>query len=67
MSSPVQPTEEQQQRAKWDLLLLDIELRTDQLRQLKRYEPLRLFVPLLMAAAIVGGAVGALIVHLIKP
>jgi len=29
------PSDEQQQRAKWDLLLLDIEHRTEQLRQLK--------------------------------
>jgi hypothetical protein len=35
-------TSEEQQRAKWDLLLLDIEHRTEQIRQLKTYEPLRL-------------------------
>ena len=29
------PTAEQQQRAHWDLLLLDIEHRTEQLRQMK--------------------------------
>lgn len=29
------PTSEQEQRAKWDLLLLDIETRTEQLRHLK--------------------------------
>lgn len=28
------PSNEQEQRAKWDLLLLDIETRTEQLRQL---------------------------------
>ena len=32
------PSDEQRQRAKWDLLLLDIEQR-EQLRQLKSYEP----------------------------
>ena len=29
------PTAEQEARAKWDLLLLDIEVRTEQLRQVK--------------------------------
>ena len=46
MSNPI-PTPEQEQRAKWDLLLLDIELRTEQVRQLKRYEPWRLAATLL--------------------
>jgi hypothetical protein len=32
MSAPL-PTDEQEQRAKWDLLLLDIEARTEHLRQ----------------------------------
>jgi hypothetical protein len=36
----IAPTPEQQQRAKWDLLLLDIEHRTEQLRQMKGYAPL---------------------------
>lgn len=48
------PTEEQRQRAKWDLLLTDLELRSEQLRQMKRYEPWRL------AAAIVGAGAGLL-------
>lgn len=29
------PTQEQQDRARWDLLLLDIEQRTEQLRQMR--------------------------------
>src|SRR5215471_18873213 len=41
------PTDEQRQRAKWDLLLLDIEHRTEQLRQLKAYEPQQLNLLLL--------------------
>jgi hypothetical protein len=36
------PTENQEQRAKWDLLLADLEYRQEQLRQAKHYEPLRL-------------------------
>jgi len=32
MTDATLPTEEQRQRAKWDLLLLDIEHRTEQLR-----------------------------------
>lgn len=31
----VPPTPEQEERAKWDLLLLDIEKRTQQVRRLK--------------------------------
>jgi hypothetical protein len=38
------PSAEQDQRAKWDLLLLDIEHRTEQLRQLKTYEGKRLII-----------------------
>lgn len=33
------PTDEQTQRAKWDLLLLDIETRSEQLRLLKTHTP----------------------------
>ena len=36
------PTSEQQQRAKWDLLLADIEYRQEQLHQARHYEPWRL-------------------------
>jgi hypothetical protein len=55
------PADEQQQRAKWDLLLLDIEHRTEQVRQLKSYEPWRIiFAGLTTGAAIlaVGIALG---------
>ena len=55
MSTTTLPTAEQQQRAKWDLLLLDIETRTEQLRQLKVYEPRRLvFMGLTSGAALFG-------------
>jgi hypothetical protein len=33
------PTAEQQQRAKWDLLLTDLELRQEQIRNLRTHEP----------------------------
>jgi hypothetical protein len=62
------PTEEPQQRAKWDLLLLDIEHRTEQVRQLKTYEPRRLIIQTVTAAVAVfasGGVVGGLIVRLL--
>lgn len=36
------PTDEQEQRAKWDLLLLDIETRTEQLRHSKTYNPVEM-------------------------
>lgn len=55
------PTAEQQQRAKWDLLLTDLELRTEQVRQLKRFEPWRLAATLASASAIAGSAVAAAI------
>jgi hypothetical protein len=61
------PDEQQQQRARWDLLLLDIEQRTEQVRQLKTYEGPRLIVQAITAAAAVfaaGGVVGGLIVNL---
>lgn len=64
----VVPTPEQEQRAKWDLLLLDIELRTEQLRQLKRFEPWKLAASLSTASVVVGSAVAAAIlwtVHLL--
>lgn len=62
------PSAEQEQRAKWDLLLLDIEHRSEQLRQLKSYEPKRLIVQALVAAGTLlaaGGVVGGLIVRLL--
>ena len=64
----VTPTPIQDQRAKWDLLLLDLELRAEQVRQLKTYEGKRLFVQAAAAASgmlIAGAALGGLIVHLI--
>jgi hypothetical protein len=60
------PSTEQEQRAKWDLLLLDIETRTEQLRQLKTYEGWRLAIQATSAAAavfIAGAAVGGLLTH----
>ena len=62
------PSPEHEQRAKWDLLLLDIEGRTEQVRQLKRFEPWRLAAALPSAAAVAGSSVAALILwaaHLI--
>lgn len=63
------PSEEQQQRARWDLLLLDIEHRTEQVRQMKSFEPRRLAIQAATAAAAVfaaGGVVGGLIVNLLR-
>lgn len=63
------PTLEQQQRAKWDLLLLDIEMRSEQVRQMKRYEPWRLAAAMASASAVAGSAVAALILwtaHLLQ-
>jgi hypothetical protein len=64
------PTTEQTQRAKWDLLLLDIEARTEQVRQLKTFEGRRLLIQgltaggvLLGAGAAVGAALTALLTH----
>jgi hypothetical protein len=71
VSEIIAPTPEQQQRAKWDLLLLDLEQRAEQvrlmkgidteyrleqLRQLKSYEPRRLLLQAITAsAALLGG------------
>jgi hypothetical protein len=44
MSTTVLPTPEQEQRARWDCLLSDIEARTEQLRQLKPVEARTLMV-----------------------
>jgi hypothetical protein len=64
-TTPV-PSTEQEQRAAWDLLLLDIEYRTEQLRQIKatplRIEILKLGVATITAAiallaAVAGGTV----------
>jgi hypothetical protein len=57
-SAPIPPTAEQEQRAKWDLLLLDIETRNEQLRQLRVFESRRLTFQLLgaVAALLLAGA-----------
>jgi hypothetical protein len=63
------PSDEQQQRAKWDLLLLDLEHRTEQVRQIKVFEPLRLLIQGLTAAAALlaaGGVIGGLLVNLMR-
>ena len=67
MSATASPTEEQRQRAKWDLLLTDIEYRQEQLRQIKTYEPKRLVIQGVTAAAVLmgaGAAIGALLLKL---
>ena len=61
-------TQEQEQRARWDLLLLDLEHRAEQVRQLKTYEGWRLAIPTIAAFAAVfaaGGVVGGLIVKIL--
>lgn len=68
-AAPV-PTPEQRQRAAWDLLLTDLELRQEQLRQLKSYEPRRLLIQGLTAGGVLvgaGAAIGALLLHLVTP
>jgi hypothetical protein len=63
------PSDEQQQRAKWDLLLLDLEHRAEQVRQIKVFEPRRLLVQGLTAAAALmaaGGVIGGLLVNLMR-
>jgi hypothetical protein len=70
---PNMPTTEQEQRAKWDLMLLDIEARTEQLRQMKTfpagtYEGWKLMVAATSATAavfIAGAAVGGLLAHVL--
>jgi hypothetical protein len=60
------PSDEQRQRAQWDLLLLDIEARSEQVRQMKTFEGPRLFIQATSAAAAVfvaGAAVGGVLVH----
>jgi len=62
-------TPEQTQQAKWNLLLLDIEHRTEQVRQMKAFEGRRLAVQAISAAAtvfIAGAAVGALLVNVFR-
>jgi hypothetical protein len=59
-ATPV-PTAEQEARAKWDLLLLDIETRSEQLRQVKATPTHTVVIQLILAAvvpglAMIGGA-----------
>jgi hypothetical protein len=64
----VNPSDEQKQRAAWDLLLLDIETRAEQVRQLKAYEGWRLAFAGLAAGATLlaaGAALGGLAVALL--
>ncbi len=61
------PTDDQRQRAKWDLLLADLELRAEQVRQMKHYEPWRLAAAMATAAAGLlgaGAAIGVLLARL---
>ena len=51
MSATFVPTPEQEQRARWDLLLLDLELRSEQVREIRRYEPAKWDLLLLDIAA----------------
>jgi hypothetical protein len=60
------PTPEQEQRARWDLLLLDLEHRAEQIRQMKAFEGRRLAIQAIGATAavfIAGAAVGALLLN----
>lgn len=53
------PTTEQQQRAKWDLLLADHEYRLEQIRALRQdryWKPWQVLVPAVTAAAALMGA-----------
>ena len=64
----ITPSAEQLQRAQWDLILRDLELKGEQVRQMKAYEGKRLFVQASAAAStmlIAGAALGGLIVHLL--
>ena len=61
-------TQEQEQRARWDLLLLDLEHRAEQVRHLKTYEGWRLVIPTIAAFATIfaaGEVVGGLIVKML--
>jgi len=64
--SEVTPTLEQQQRAKWDRLLDDIEARHEQLRQM-RFRPWRAAVAGMILGALLfaaGLVLGGALVHL---
>jgi hypothetical protein len=55
MTDLTAPTSDQEQRAKYDAVLADLELKQEQLRQLRLFEPRRLTFQML-------GAVAALLV-----
>jgi hypothetical protein len=62
------PTPEQEQRAKWDLLLADMERRAEEIRRLPTYEGWKLVAAGLTVGAAVmaaGMVTGAFIVHLL--
>jgi hypothetical protein len=63
------PAQAQEQRARRDLLLLDLEHRAEQVHQLKPYEGWRLAIPATIAAFAAvfaaGGVVGGLIVKIL--
>lgn len=66
---PPLPTAEEQQRAQWDLLLRDLELRAEQVRQIKTFEGWRLLFAGMTATAAIfaaGGVVGGLLVRLLS-
>ena len=67
MTAPVLPSPEDGQRATWDKLLSDHELRAEQVRTMKAFENWRFVLQVATAGAAVGGSlVGllALILHL---
>lgn len=61
----ITPTPEQEQRAKWDLLLLDIEKRTLEVIQLKRFETWKVIALFLSTTAAWAGVIVAL-AHLLR-
>jgi hypothetical protein len=58
------PTAEQEARAKWDLLLLDLELRAEQVRQAKQFEPWRIVATMAIAIVTTSSAIAAAAVWL---
>jgi hypothetical protein len=60
------PSAEQVERARWDLILRDLEHRAEQVRQMKAFEGRRLAIQAIGATAavfIAGTAVGALLLN----
>jgi hypothetical protein len=51
-------TTDQREEAKHDLVLADLEKRLEEVRQLKAYEPWKLFAAILTAVAIAAGVFG---------